>query len=330
MKKRTVLRFTGAAFALCFGFLAKVPAYAGDINAAEQMIIDFYNGTFTYDGKTYVATEEAKASVYAKLAEDGVDLTDQEARTAIRQASAQVGDGVKQGYLTEVSGQGEDAGESGSENGTDAGHGEDSEGKEKGQGTAEDGEKPGSEGSQENGKNAGSKTDAGNGKGDGTDAGDGKSAGSGTGFGKDSAESGSDSGTGNHSAGEGQEEAPKPFRKIDMAQLLKEAEKEGESYVQITPGENFTFTAEQYLQGKITAVSPEGYVLFEGGLPLKNTGYKTGSWKQIALFLAAGLCIAFGAAIKILYQEQNRGAGRSAARSRTMEQEIGEQGGKTE
>ena len=114
------MRFTGAAFALCFGFLAKVPAYAGDINAAEQMIIDFYNGTFTYDGKTYVATEEAKASVYAKLAEDGVDLTDQEARTAIRQASAQVGDGVKQGYLTEVSGQGEDAGESGSENGTDA------------------------------------------------------------------------------------------------------------------------------------------------------------------------------------------------------------------
>lgn len=328
MKKRTVLRFAGAAFALCFGFLAKVPAYAGDINAAEQMIIDFYNGTFSYEGKTYVATEEAKASVYAKLAEDGVDLTDQEARTAIRQASAQVGDGVKQGYLTEVSGA--SAGESSSENGTEAGHGADSEGKEKGQGTAKDGEKPENEGSQQNGQNAGSKTDAENGKGDGTDAGDGKSTGSGTGFSKDSGENSSDSGTGNHSAGEGQEEAPKPFRKIDLAQLLKEAQKEGESYVQITPGENFTFTVEQYLQGKITAVSPEGYVLFEGGLPLKNTGYKTGNWKQMVLFLAAGLCIVFGAAIKILYQERNRGAGRSAAGSGTMKQEIGEQGGKTE
>lgn len=323
MKKRKIFLITGAAV-LCLAYAMKIPVYAGDINAAEQMIIDFYNGTFSYDGKTYVATEEAKSSVYAKLAEDGVDLTEQEARTAIRQASAQVGDGVKQGYLTEVSGQGEGAGEADSEHGTDAENGSDTKtGKDKEPGNA------GTEGKSENGKNAGTEadtkdgTDAGNrtDAGNGTDARDGKSIGNGADSGRDREGSGRDTQEGNGS-GEGQGELPQPFRKTDMSQLLKEAEKEGESYVQITPGEDFTITVEQYLQGKVTAVSQDGDVLFEGGLPLKNTGYKTGSFKQLTLLMAAGLFITFGAALRIMYQERNRKSDASKRRCRIMKTKM--------
>lgn len=50
------------------------------INAAEQLIINYYNQTFSYGGKTYVATEAAKASVYQKLASDDVDMTERQAK----------------------------------------------------------------------------------------------------------------------------------------------------------------------------------------------------------------------------------------------------------
>lgn len=93
-----------AVFVIACGFTAMqtVYVYAGGINAAEQTVIDYYNQTFSYDGKTYTASEAAKSSVYQKLAADGVDLTERQAKSAIRQASKNIKKGIEEGYLVEV------------------------------------------------------------------------------------------------------------------------------------------------------------------------------------------------------------------------------------
>lgn len=94
--------FAGLAMSLLISPINTPTVYAGDINSAEAMIVSYYNGTFQYQGKTYVATEEAKAAAYNKLVQDGVDLTASEARSAIAQANSQIADGITQGILVEV------------------------------------------------------------------------------------------------------------------------------------------------------------------------------------------------------------------------------------
>lgn len=95
-------RMAGIAI-MCGLFLALVmPVYAGDINAAEQSIVAYYNGTVSYDGKTYQFTEDAKQRAYNRLISDDVNLTDAQAAAAIRQANANLQQGISQGYLVEV------------------------------------------------------------------------------------------------------------------------------------------------------------------------------------------------------------------------------------
>lgn len=96
-----------AGLGLLFGLLLVfvMPVYAGNINAAEQSIVSYYNGTVSYDGKTYQFTEAAKQQAYNKLMADDVDLTDAQAASAIRQANANLKQGIEQGYLVEVGGQ---------------------------------------------------------------------------------------------------------------------------------------------------------------------------------------------------------------------------------
>ncbi len=77
--------------------------FAGNINAAEQTIVDYYNGTISYNGKEYQFTEAAKQQAYDKLMSDDVDLTEAQAASAIRQANANLQQGIDQGYLVEVS-----------------------------------------------------------------------------------------------------------------------------------------------------------------------------------------------------------------------------------
>lgn len=99
-------RLAGAA-ALCGLFLTlTAPVFAGGINAAEQSIIAYYSGTVSYNGKTYQFTEAAKQTAYNKLISDGVDLTDAQAAAAIRQANANLEQGISQGYLVEVTEEG--------------------------------------------------------------------------------------------------------------------------------------------------------------------------------------------------------------------------------
>lgn len=79
-----------------------VTVKAGDINAAEQTVVDYINQTFTIDGKKYQVSEDAKSKAYAKMSEDGTDYTRAQAKAAIRQANNRIDEGVSSGYLVEV------------------------------------------------------------------------------------------------------------------------------------------------------------------------------------------------------------------------------------
>lgn len=104
--------------------------YAGDINGPESSIIGAASGTFTYNGRTYVAGSEYLGMLQAKLAEDGVDLTQAQADELIGQMYASVGSGVNQGYLVPTDGGDSGTGQpstepdtSGSDNGNGNGSG---------------------------------------------------------------------------------------------------------------------------------------------------------------------------------------------------------------
>ncbi len=77
--------------------------YAGDINAAEQELINYCSGVFYYEGKAYQATSEAIQKAYAKLSADGVDLTSQKVEAAKRQVAKNIKKGIDSGYFVEVS-----------------------------------------------------------------------------------------------------------------------------------------------------------------------------------------------------------------------------------
>lgn len=81
---------------------------AGGINAYESSVISVACGTFQYNGKTYVAKAAYQAQLQAKLAEDGIDLTQDQANEAISLIYANVETGVVQGYLEEVGGSSEE------------------------------------------------------------------------------------------------------------------------------------------------------------------------------------------------------------------------------
>ena len=50
-------------------------AAAGNINGPEDGLISQASGTFTYEGKSYVATAGALGQLRAYLSQDGIDLT---------------------------------------------------------------------------------------------------------------------------------------------------------------------------------------------------------------------------------------------------------------
>lgn len=72
------------------------------INANEQRVIAAASGTFEYQGKIYRAKASYISQLTAKLDREGVDLSAAGADAAVGQIMANVGTGVKQGYLEEV------------------------------------------------------------------------------------------------------------------------------------------------------------------------------------------------------------------------------------
>lgn len=72
------------------------------INANEQRVITAASGTFEYQGKIYRAKASYINQLRSKLDQEDVDLSGADASAAISQIMANVGTGVAEGYLEEV------------------------------------------------------------------------------------------------------------------------------------------------------------------------------------------------------------------------------------
>lgn len=289
-KKRLAILSVACISALAAG----KTVYAGNINAAEQRIIDYYSGTFTYNGKSYVFTESAKAQAYDKLASDDVDLTDAEASSAIRQGRSKLKQGIDEGYLVEVGSTG-----SGDGDNTDPGNDPSDPGDNgNGSGGSGNGNDPGnSSGDAGNNSNSGNGSENPGNQANLENGGSGSNSNSPIGNGEDPGSSGnSGEGSGNGSGGNGF--VPQNPKKIDIEGLFQELEKDKEHNTtvglentgnlqnpQITGN---AFTVEQYLEGKAMAVTKNGEVLLETELPIKNTGFYNGDTKTV-LFIAGAV-----------------------------------------
>ena len=86
--------------------LVPATAFAGSINAAEQSVLAVACGTFEYKGVVYQATPQRMAEARAKLMQDDVDLTPEQAQEAIANIYANVQTGIDEGYIVPISGSG--------------------------------------------------------------------------------------------------------------------------------------------------------------------------------------------------------------------------------
>lgn len=84
-------------------------ASAGGINAAEQKVINAVSGSFSYQGKTYSVKSQYIAEGRSKLAEDGIDLSDDEAASYIAQFRNSYAELVEGGYCEEADSQNQDS-----------------------------------------------------------------------------------------------------------------------------------------------------------------------------------------------------------------------------
>lgn len=91
-----------AAFILSAIILTGHGVYAGDINGNEASVIAVASGTFTYNGKVYKAYDSYVNQLYSYMAQDGVDLTAEQAARAISYIYSNVQAGVNSGYVYEV------------------------------------------------------------------------------------------------------------------------------------------------------------------------------------------------------------------------------------
>lgn len=82
--------------------LAATTAQAGEINSAEQSIINAVSQSFEYNGKTYIVKSAYIAEGRAKLSEDKVNLSSGEASDYIAQFNGCKGELVEEGYCDEI------------------------------------------------------------------------------------------------------------------------------------------------------------------------------------------------------------------------------------
>lgn len=270
MKKK---RFTWAMIACVLLLTGVTPVYAGDINAAEQRIVDYYNGTVTYNGKVYRFTEEGKQKAYNKLMQDDVDLTEREVENAIRQANANLQRGIDEGYMQEVTDSQPDTETPGPDTETpDKGNTETPD-----NGNTETPDKNNTENGGATTTNPGGSDDQ---NGSATGGESGSSGGNNAGV-----NGWSGDGTSGEANGTiAQRPSYSDARKTDVEGLLKETLEEGE-YATVQTGStkgkdgqksDWAVTVEQFLKGKVDVVAKDGSVILSSGLPVKNTGYFSG------------------------------------------------------
>lgn len=185
-KGKAARTFTAALAAVILPLLVPVTAYAGDINSAEQRVLNTISEKQEYEGAYYKVTDGYIAKVTEYLSQDGIDMGRREADDYIAQFHANIGVGIASGYMEKVGdvagtdpGTGADAG-TGAAGDTDSGTGADSStdsGSGDSAGTGTDADGNGGTG-KDNGTAAGTDTD--NGAGTGNAAGTAAAAGLGT------------------------------------------------------------------------------------------------------------------------------------------------------
>lgn len=100
--KRKITKLLSGMAAMC---LIAVTVQAGEINSAEQKVVNAVSQSFEYAEKSYVIKSSNLAEGKAKLAEDGVNLTLAEANSYIAQFHDSYEELVEEGYCDEVGGE---------------------------------------------------------------------------------------------------------------------------------------------------------------------------------------------------------------------------------
>ncbi len=100
MKAEKLLFICGAV--LIMSISVRQTVYAGSINENEQSVISAINGQFEKDGVVYEVNPKYISSVTSYMGRDDVDLTSEEAQSAISEIYSNVQTGIESGYLTEV------------------------------------------------------------------------------------------------------------------------------------------------------------------------------------------------------------------------------------
>lgn len=128
---RIARTLTAVLAALLFPLLVPVTALAGDINSAEQGVLDAISEKQEYEGAYYKVTDGYIAKVTEYLSRDGIDMGSREANDYIAQFRSNIGVGIASGYMEKVgdvaSADPENGGSAGTDNnsGTDSGAGTD-------------------------------------------------------------------------------------------------------------------------------------------------------------------------------------------------------------
>lgn len=102
---RKIVCIIGLAF--LFLFCQCVVVFAGSINGNEARVFSAASGTFTYEGKSYVSSQESLGSLQAYLSRDDINLTAEQADEAISTMLNNVQAGVEEGYIVPVNGSGD-------------------------------------------------------------------------------------------------------------------------------------------------------------------------------------------------------------------------------
>jgi hypothetical protein len=103
-KMKNILRSGFAIVSISLCVFMPMKAMAGDLNGAEQSVVSYCSGVFSYNGKSYQATSSAIASLRAELSKDGVDLSAAKAKAAKIKFNDSIGQGVAEGHMIEVGG----------------------------------------------------------------------------------------------------------------------------------------------------------------------------------------------------------------------------------
>lgn len=99
MKKKYLFLTMAMAAAL---FAPSMTAMAGNINSAEQGILDALSCTYEYNGAYYRVSDGYYSQVSEYFCKDEVDLTDAEATSYLNQFYSNIGTGIASGYMVKV------------------------------------------------------------------------------------------------------------------------------------------------------------------------------------------------------------------------------------